>query len=399
MGVMAGMVLLGVAVVGWWPDEPLPEGVTRDQFEMAQRRFAQLQGRQPARTDTLMLLAESFAAEGEYLTATRCYREIADDHPLYGAPARFQEAEAFLRLDLVDAGEASFRRFLALQSAAGDARLEQTLKAYEWLTYLMSVQLRFEERQQLLKDQQQLAPLNLEDANLFYFPTLLIWNTPAGWEALRKFAAADPDSLTLRIAAARYLTVNGQVDEAFETLVDLHSRHPADDRCRAALLECCFERGNWSDFSRYVRELSPAKPTEPWLLTLMRGHFAIHEQRWRDAQRHFQQLLKSDPANVTATIGLGKACLNLGDSAGQEQAARNSLLLGAIRVALARAVTGDIDAIRKVAAMSEELGFHAASAAYRAHAARLQAAHTQTQTASPAPSNLQTSPASAPEAR
>ncbi|MGH7202735.1 MAG: tetratricopeptide repeat protein, partial [Planctomycetaceae bacterium] len=326
----------GVAFAGWYlsRDPELPAGVTREEYRQAERKFQSLYGRRPSRTDTLSVLGELAIAEDRLPTALACFRAIPSDDPKYGPSARLQEGQVLMRLDRVDDAERSFRDFLTLADRNAAVPRDHVVSGCKWLGYILSVELRFEERKSLLADMHTQRLADVYDSKQYYFPHLLIWHSNSGSGPLAEYLEQDPDNPQLRTALGRYRTYEGRLDEAQALLEDLHRERPHDLHCAAALLECHFERDDWAGFSKVAESLPEAEQGEPWLLTRMRGLLAAHEERWEDAAKHFQRVLAADPANPWCHMELADAYAKLGRPKAREEAQRRSLVLADIRASL-----------------------------------------------------------------
>lgn len=377
VAVAAGLTGLACAVWYLSRDAALPVGISQDEYSDAERRFQEKYGRQPGRLDVLSLLGELAVRESRLTTAAACFREIPTDDPKYGLPARLQEGHVLARLKRAGEAERSLREFLAHASNTWVHR-NDVVAAYKWLGYLLSVELRFEERKALLAEMHARGLADVHDSTQYYFPHLLIWHSSSGREPLAEFLKQDPQNPLLRVALARYRTFEGRLDEARALLQDLHRENPDDLYCAAALLECHFERNDWDAFAGVIRKLPERGEGEPWLLTRMRGEFALDEGRWEDAARYFKRVQSVDPANPWAQMGLAEAYAKLERPEARQEALRRSLVLARIRSKLGNVTERDPAGSLELAAACDEIGLREAAEVFRRHAARINAAAGRT---------------------
>jgi predicted Zn-dependent protease len=354
-----------------WPGEAIPEGVPPEKYEAAKASFQQKYHRQPRKTDVLSLLGEMAVADDNWELAGRCFHEIPSNDRDYGKSARLQEAQVSLKLNHAQAAEDAFRHFLSLGAPANPNERALTIEARRRLSYILSVELRFEDRRDVLSEMHAQGEANLVDSKQCYFPNLLIWNSPAGRQRLAEFLAHDPQNVALQIAHGRYLTVDGRLAEARAIFAQLGQLYRYDPDCQAAVLENLFEQNEWDTFKRVASRLDGYSPDEPWLLTRMRGELALHEQRWDDAVREFERVLSGDPANPWSTMGLARACAARGDLDAQQKWLERSRLLSNIRVNLINIKETNPAASVDVAAACEKIGMQEAAAAFRKHAERI----------------------------
>jgi predicted Zn-dependent protease len=349
----------------------LPEGVSFEDYSRAERRYREANRRRPDRLDVLTMAGELAVAEGRLADAAASFRAIPSTEKKYGMSARLQEGQVLVRLNQARQAERSFREYLELAAGNPSVPAEHIVAARKWLGYLFSVELRSEERNALLAEVHEEGLADVFDSKQFYFPNLLLWHTATGRRRLTEFLDEDPGDPVLRLAEGRYLTAEGRLDEALALLEDLREERP-DDRYRAAaLLECLFERNDWDAFSRIVRSLSEYERDEPWLLTRMRGEFALHERNWDAAVLEFERVLEADPANPWSHMGLARAVGELNRLEAREEEQRTSLVLSRIRVSLVTVTEDDPQAALELASKCDEAGLPEAAATFRRHASRI----------------------------
>ncbi|HVW00264.1 MAG TPA: tetratricopeptide repeat protein [Planctomycetaceae bacterium] len=370
---VGGAALIVTLATGWafWPGETIPEGISPEQYRAALASFQQKYHRQPRRMDVLSLLGETAVADGNWELARRCFHEIPNDDRDYGRSARLQEAQVCLNLNHAQAAEEAFRQFLSLGTSAPSVERELAIEARRRLSYILSVELRFEDRRDVLSEMHARGEANLFESKQLFFPNLLIWNSPAGRQRLSEFLKDDPQNLSLQIAHGRYLTADGRLSEAHTYLSQLGHQNRHDPNCQAAVLENLFELNAWEELKHVAGFLDEYSPDEPWLLTRMRGELALHEERWDDAVREFERVLAEDPANPWSTMGLARACAARGDSEAQKKWLERSLVLSNIRVNLINIKESNPAAAMDVAAACEKIGMPDAAAAFQKHAERI----------------------------
>ena len=370
---LAFAVLLGIAAGIWFlvRPAPLPEGIDRENYDRAEREYRQTYHREPTRADVFFLMGESAWQQNHLEKALSCFRQISPQDPEYGAAVRAQEGEIHVELNRAEAGESCFREFLRLVEQGAEASVSDRVTAYKWLNFLLSVELRFEERKEFLEELHELGHANVFDSKQLYFPHLLIWRSSKGRERLAKFLENDPANPHLLIAQARYLTASGKIDEARALLENLQKKHPEKRYAIAALLECEFESGNQKNFFRIAESLPATEPGEPWLLTRMRGQYALETKRPKDAVRHFERVLEADPSNPESQMGLANAYRQMGQTGLQEKALSRSQVLAKIRVFLSNITENDANAALELASMCEEIELFEAARTYRNHAERI----------------------------
>ena len=247
-GVCGLAFLIVSAAIGFfgWPSPPVtpPPSVSPTEYEEARRKFVTLFRREPNDADLMMLLGETAIRDEQLDRAIDCFERVPSDNTRYGASARLQEAQALLRRDHAVKAEASFRAFLELVEPHSSAHQEQVLVAQDWLVFLMAVELRFEDRKEILHTKIQSGRFDVYDAKQYYFPTLLIWQSNLGSSRLREFLQRTPGDRLLRIADARYLVGEGKLETASQLLDTLRKEYPNDPAVIAASLECLYEQVN-----------------------------------------------------------------------------------------------------------------------------------------------------------
>lgn len=375
------LIAAGCAALGAWSllhGTDLPEGVSPEEYAAAERQFREKYGVAPDRLDVLSLAGELAWREERLETAAACFREIPSDDRKYGPSARLQQAQVLVKLKRADEAERNFREFLALSAKSSATPRAHIVTAYKWLTYLLSVELRFEERKDVLAEMHARGLADVYDSKQLYFPHLLIWHTSSGSRPVAEFLEEDPENPRLRIAMARYLTFEGKLDESRAILEQLRRERPKDPACAAALLECFFEGNDWEQFTAVAGSLPEYTASEPWLLTWMRGEFALHQERWQDAATHFERVLQSDPTNSSCNMGLARAGAELGRDEAHQEALRRSLVLSRIRANLGNTTEHNPEAALELASECDQLGLQDAAETFRRHARRIEQTNHRT---------------------
>jgi tetratricopeptide (TPR) repeat protein len=176
--------------------------------------------------------------------------------------------------------------------------------ARQRLRYILEIELRFRERHELLADMVRRGEADLIDTQFYLFPNLLRWNGAAAVSQCERFYANDPDDANIGAALGRYRVGQGRLDDATAMLEALRRKHPGHLLAAAALLSCDDERRDWDRMARDASGLPPATDSDPWLLSTMRGRLAMHRNEFDQAARHFERLLRDDPANAEASAAL-----------------------------------------------------------------------------------------------
>jgi predicted Zn-dependent protease len=363
-------VTLGAVLYAWRGPE-LPAGLSADDYRAAEQQFRKTYHRRPERNDVLSLAGESALAADRLETAIACFGAIPTADSRYGLSARLQEGQLLLRLNRAAAAEHSLREFLTHSANDAGTSAGNTIAACKWLGYLFSVELRLEERRLLLAGVHERNQADVLDSKQYYFPNLLLWHTAGGRHRLDQFLNLDPQNSKLRIARARYLTADGQADEAQARLAELHAELPNDLSCTGALLESCFERHDWDSFLTVASAVPEYTAGEPWLLTRLRGELALHEQLWERAARYFELVLETDPANPWCHMGLARAYGELDRPQDRAEMQRRSLGLSRIRVSLINVQQDQPDALELLATACSEVGLSEAAETFRRHAGQI----------------------------
>ena len=349
----------------------LPPGVSRPDFEKAAADFKGEFDRDGDHFDVLMTLAKLSAKKKDAATAIACYHQIPTDHVRYGPAARYEEAQLFAETDQVQRAEDSFNEFLKLLEQGIQLPDRQVAHSRHWLSLIYGAELRSEDRRIVLHDLVEDHQADINDVKQYYFGSLLIWQTVFGSERVRDFLKKDPDNRNLRVAAARYDIGEGRLKEARERLATLRSEDPKDLRTLAVLLESCYEMNDWSAFADAFATAPEFGKDEPWLLTQLRGEWALHQNDWLKAEEYFQYMLKIDPPNAVCLMGLARAYAGQGKPKEREAMLQRSLLVAKLRVDLSAITHDNPKGARTVANSARQLGMEDAAGILEFFAARM----------------------------
>lgn len=339
-----GRVLMFVGVLslvggaGWFllrgPD--VPDGVGDRNYKLAALRCERVFKRPPDHFDILMMAGQLALQKDDSSTALAAFSNVPDDHAEYGPNARFQEAMVLVQQQEARQSELSFRRFLKLAETSPEVSQADVVEARRWLSFLLSVQLRLDDRREILAAAHDALQINVADSKQYYFPRLLIWKSSSGQRRLMEYLEKDPNDFLLNVALGRYLTGEGKLEEARTLLESLLAEVPNQPDCIIAYLECCFEQDDWKKISAIVNTQPDYTTNERHVLTRSRGELAQHEGRWEDSVVEFTRALKSDQSDPAVNMGLVKALNQLGKTEEQQTAQSRSLVLSQIRVNMAR---------------------------------------------------------------
>ncbi|MCU0710895.1 MAG: hypothetical protein MUC43_02470 [Pirellula sp.] len=320
----------------------------------------------------IILAAGGLAVSAEdYEKATLYFSQVKTEIPRFGMTARLEQGVAQLKLNFATPAEQNLKAFLDAARSAENPDPSQVLDAFKWLTYLMSVQIRQEERKQLLEEQHAIELADPLDSKQLYFPNLLILNSPTGRARLTKLLENEPTNVALLVASARYQTLAGEFDAAIENLQKLRRSRLEDLTIVAALAEALVESDRMADAGGLLDSVPPYQLSEPWLLTRMRGELALHREKWNEAIKHFNAVLNEDPANAPAQMGLAMAYEKLGDKENHEEALRRSSIIAKIRSNLGSVQSDAAAACLDLATQCREINMEAAAKAFEKHAARI----------------------------
>ena len=352
----------GIAVV-WFcliraGRESLPPGVSARERELARRTFHQRQGRQPDRFDLLHVLAESYSTAGRLTDAVDCLGQIPTSHPLYGRMARYQQGRTLLALHRAADAERQARELIDLEEAAPELKPELLINLRQGLRHILEVELRFEERQALLKGVVERREATGFEIFAACFQSHLPWNGSQALQWIEEFHAADPQDPHIRIALGRYLTGRGKLLEARHMLEQVSRERPRDLQAAAALIACLREADAAEEVDRLTAALPPQSPQDPWLLLHQRGLHALENGQGKEAAAAYEQILQVDRTSNQAWQGLARASLLLDDAPRRSHALKMATGLGRILSKLAKGIDlpSDPNSFLEVADVCAEIG-------------------------------------------
>jgi len=344
---------------------PLPHGVSQTEFREAEELILQRYRRQATRLDTVSLLGEMAFQDQRYDVALACFSQIPATDPQYGLSAQLLTGQVLLQQNQAVAAEQQLRDVLRLsyepvgEKTPAVERYRRT--ARELLVFILSVELRLEERRRFLEDLASDGQADLKALKQLHFPNLLIWNSATGRKRLEAFLLIDPENPLLNLAYSRYLIGAGELDSARVLLAKLHQTDPSNLAIAAGLLECYFEQADWGAIEPVMGKLPPASGDDPWQLLRMRAEWAQYRKDWPHAITHWQQLATTDPANPWSPMGLASAYGALKQPLKREAALRTSLVLSEIRVQLVNVQITNPPAINKLVQDCRKIGLQAAA--------------------------------------
>jgi predicted Zn-dependent protease len=325
----------------------------------------------PSDVEVILAAGGIAVAAEKYEKASRYFDQVKTEVPRFGMTARLEQGLALLKLNFATPAEQNLRKFLDAARASENPDPSQVLDGFKWLTYLLSVQIRQEERKLFLQEQHDISLADPLDSKQLYFPNLLILNSPAGRTRLAKLIENEPTNLSLLVAAARYQTLAGEFDEAIERLEKLRRTRLEDLTIAAALAEAFVESDRLEEAGRLLDSIPPYHAIEPWLLTRMRGEIALHREKWNDALKYFGTVLGEDPANAPAQMGIAMAYEKLGDKENHQESLRRSSVLAKIRVNLGSVQSDAEAACLDLATQCRAIDMEAAAKVFEKHAARI----------------------------
>lgn len=330
-----GLLILLLAGVAAWrfacvPTPRLPPGIERDEYDLAAETFAERYGQPPDHLDVLSWLGEACVGQKRLEEAVACFAEIPSSHPKYGRSARYLQGQAALELDRAAAAERQFRELIALEEQSPTLPRGQLVDARQRLRFILEVELRFEERQELLRGVVARGEAEPFELAACCFPTLLRWwgTDAAGW--LDEFLAQTPDDPALQLALIRFRTAQGRLDEALALFDQYQPSHSQDPATLAAGLALYRQRDDTEAFNRLARSLPPPSPADTWGLRYWRGHIARERGDSETALRELLALVRDVPAHAEAWRELVEVTRLAGRDRLRDIAARRVQVLGGI---------------------------------------------------------------------
>jgi len=371
-----GLLLAGAAAAGWMArretaGRTIPSGITGAEYDDARSEW-HAQGRpEPTHAETLLALARTALSEGFSDKAIAALQGIPTEDPALGLAARAEEGRLLLQQNRAVEAERALSTFLESAQARSSIFASEQAAAYNQLVYLLSVELRLEDRKPWLEEMHRLGIADVYDSKMLFFPQLLLWHPTSGRARLSEFRKHDPEELQMQVAQARYEFLGGDGQRALARISELRSRHPGDLRVAAALGEALFENDDWKALDELLRSVPPMADSDPWSLTFLRGQHALHHRQWAEALRSFQHGLRQDPASSALVAGECKALEGLQEREKLAAALERALELSRIRIRLVQVNERDPDASEALAEACRRIQFDEAARVFHAHALRI----------------------------
>jgi len=339
------------------PEDQRPDGVSAAEYRLAREALTLKLGRQPDRMDVAFWLAERHLSSQHPAEAIVCFDQIPTDHPRYGRMARFQEGSALLQLHRAIESEQQLRELITAEEASPQLEQRFVINARQNLRHILEVELRFEERHQLLRGVIQRGEEDPFEAVVACFPSLLRWNGPNAMKWLDEFHTAGPPNAVLEIALGRYRTALGKPEDARPILEAVVRQDPQNLRAVAALVACLREGDDLSEAQRLMNGLPPQSVQDPWLLLIQRGWHQLQNGQPSQAAAAYEQLLEQDRTASEAWQGLAEASRSPNDRARRTQALNMVAVLGRIQNHLGKTIQepNNPDAFLDVADLCAEI--------------------------------------------
>jgi tetratricopeptide (TPR) repeat protein len=356
------VILAGLAFVWIAPSFndslSIPSVVTVKEREIARRSFEKQYGRAPNRDDILSWMAEWYLARKRLGDAVICFAEIPTAHPKYGRMARFQQGRTLLTLHRAIEAEQQFHELITAEEQEPAIEPRYLFDARQRLRHILEVELRFEERQSLLRGVVARGEADHFEIVAYCFPTQLRWNGPQATEWVEEFYAVDSTHPMIRIAKGRYLTGQGKLPDARTLLAAVVQEFPTDLRGMAAFIACLREADASEEVDRLMADLPPQSPDDSWLLLLQRGDHALQNGNSQAAVLAYEQVLRTDRTSGAAWQGLINATRLSGDAARRAEAIQMAAGLGRIQSHLGKGIQrpSDPNSFLDVADLCAEIG-------------------------------------------
>jgi tetratricopeptide (TPR) repeat protein len=338
----------------------LPPGVSVDEYAAAKRRWEARFGRSAQPFDILANLADSFTAQEKLANAVACFDAIPTADPVYGLTARLEQAKLLIRLHRAADAEANLRELIDHVHEESRINPRQLVEALDLLRFLLEVELRFEERADILRVVHELGAAETFETLAYGFPSTLRWNGPQAVQWLETFWKADPGNIWLRVALGRYRTGEGRLDEARQILEQCRDEHPQSLTVGAAVIACYYEQNDWQSIRQVLEQLPPRSASDPWLLLRMRGHFHNREKQFAEAARCFEQALAGDPANAESLKGVAVAYEGLDRTEERAEALRKLQVMARLQSRLGSALSqeGEVAPLVEIIELCQEIDLH-----------------------------------------
>lgn len=284
--------------------QPLPPGVSIDDYNSAKKTFERAHKRGADRNDILQMLAERAITQRQLEIANNCFSQIPKTHPIYGRMAKYGQAITLDGMNRAVEAEIELREVISLEETSPKIKPEYLIHARQRLRHLFEAELRFEERHQLLRGIIARGEEQAYEPVIACFPSLVRWNCADSILWIEHYWAHNPDDPALNIALGRFRTVQGRIEKAREILDSVLRQHPHNLNALAALIACLRESDSEEELSRVRKSLPPQSLHDPWLLLLQRGALALQDGDKETAAAAYHQLLQQDRTNIEAWQGL-----------------------------------------------------------------------------------------------
>lgn len=317
-GVMA-VVVAAVTASVWFgrTSVTLPAGVTQQDYDRVAQRLQRTSSQSVDRDAVYFRLGIEQTSHQKWQTAATLFASIDPLRSHHGREARYLQAQSVLQQDRLRESERLFREYLADAPTVGkqpwptQPSREDQIQAWHYLSYLLAVELRFEERQTLLAGLVKSGDADLFDTLACHFQSLMEWNNTHGVERLESACRVSPEDWQLQAVLGQYRIAQGRSEEARQLLTVCREKLPSDLTITAACLTCLHELGDDEAYLKMATGLPPMVDGEPLELLRHRGEVMLLQDRPADAEICFLQAITRDPANVACRLGYAKALLAL----------------------------------------------------------------------------------------
>jgi thioredoxin-like negative regulator of GroEL len=372
IGLALLLVVAGISGLLWFSSAEikLPDGVTIHDYQQVTQNLRRSGWRTPGRAEVYFSLGKEFAERQKWETAATLFASVPALQSRHGREARFLQAQSVLQLDRLRESEQLFREYLADTPTAGQSRWpfpagnDDRLQALHYLSYLLSVELRFDERRKLLSELVRQRDADLFDTLACHFQSLMEWNNTHSVARLERACAIAPDDWQLQSVLAQYRVAQGQLDQAWQLLLKCREQMPNDLDIAAACLTCLEERSDLNGYMQLTAQIPPLSEGDPVNLLRHRGQSALRQQHPSEAVTCFQKGLQMDPANVRCRVGLAEAwgALKQPDRRRHELAAAQDLARIQNRLGWAASKTPTPEVLLEIAQLSADAGLQTAAA-------------------------------------
>lgn len=270
------------------------------------------------------------------------------------------EGVALVSLFRAVEAEKQLREVIALEEASPTMKSAYLIHARQRLRHILEVEIRLEERQEMLR-----GVINRGEDVSFEpvagcFPNLIRWDGPDAVQWIEHFQASNPENAELNIALGRYRTQQGKIKEARQILEKVVQENPANLSALAALMACLREDDDPDELARIFKMTPPRSPQDPWQMLLQRGTQEIEEGHHQEAIACYEQMLKQDRTCAEAWKGLGQAKRLAGDDAESKKALQRAADLARIQSQLGKTVqdSANPDSFLDVADICAELNLN-----------------------------------------